>query len=113
MSNPGDGNDYDNDGDVDNKDLRKVFDWGAWNDEAEESLNYWNNRYDRGDALDDCVDPCSPATTGTTGTTGTSGTSGQPEPEPEVYYCPRITDFRIEGCSNIEIYIKGGRDGSR
>ena len=103
---PGIGNDFTADGDVSKEDFEQVFDWSSWNDEAEDSLNYWNNKYDRGICTED---PCSPDTTGssgTPGTTGTSGTSGSPEP----YYCPRIEMLAIKPCTKVKMFILGGKD---
>ncbi len=98
---PGSGNDFTDDGDVSKEDFERVFDWSKWNDEAEGSLNYWNNKYDRGICTED---PCTPDTTGTTGTTG------EPEPEPEPYYCPRIEMLAIKSCTKVKMFIIGGKD---
>ena len=92
---PANENDFDNDGDIDDDDLEIVFDWAAWNDEAAETLNYWANKYDRGECVEECETPGTPATTGTSGV-------------PEDYICPRINDFYMYNCSNVTLYIKGG-----
>lgn len=86
-----------------------VIDWTEWNKDAESSLNYWANKYDRGECLDPSPGPCS---TPTTGTTGTTGTSGEPEP-PTVYYCPKIEDFLMYPCSQVKMFIKGSKDAIR
>lgn len=103
-SQPGSGNDFTEDGDVSKEDFERVFSWDAWNLESEDSLNYWNNKYDRGVCSED---PCTPSTTGTTGTTGTSGS---PDPEPQPYYCPRIELLAMKRCSIVKMFILGGKD---
>ena len=102
---PGSGNDNTGDGEVTNEDFENVFDWSAWNENAENSLNYWNNKYDRGECS---VDPCSPDTTGNPDTTGTSGTSG--DPSPEYYQCPRVERVAVYPCSKVKIFMLGGKD---
>lgn len=95
---PGSGNDFTGDGKVTWEDFERTFDWSAWNDEASNSLNYWNNRYDRGV----CVQPDVPPITG-------DPITGDP-PQPEPYFSPKIERMAIGSCTTMKLFILGGRD---
>jgi hypothetical protein len=95
---PGGGNDFTGDGKVTWDDFERTSDWVAWNEESKNSLNYWNNKYDRGV----CVQPQVPPITG-------SPITGNP-PEPEPYFSPKIERLSIIPCTTVKLFILGGRD---
>lgn len=72
--------------------VQRYIDWSAWNADTYQRIDFWLNKYDRGE----CV-----------------AISGNPpeteEPEEEITpLCPKISDVLFYKCSLVEVFFSKG-----
>lgn len=72
---------------------RKYIDWENWNKVTYQRIDFWLNKYDRGECIETYVPP----------STGNENIS--PQPNPYSSHCPKIDLVSFLKCSYIEVFF--------
>lgn len=73
---------------------RKYIDWEAWNNATYQRVDFWLNKYDRGECIENYIPP---------------DDSQEEEIKPELpKRCPKIDEVLFYKCSFVEVYFMKG-----